>query len=791
MIKNYLITAFRNALNNRSIFLVNLTGLTFGLLCTLLLSIWAWVELSFDKFHSKSENIYQVLGEVKNNNGSIITHFAPSAIAEPLTEQLPEILKSARTFPARVVFTNNEKKFQEAGLYADPEFFSIFDFPLKEGDASQLFTSPNSVVITEKLAEKYFPNESALGKTIGILNGELNYYQVSGIAKSLPDNSSLQFDYILSYAEFENKFRPWWKSSNQASFNNFNVGLFVELAPNADIEQLNSKLSGFISEYTQEGSSNELFAYPFSEIYLQSDFSQGRVPTGKIKNVKLVILFAGIIFIIACINFINLSTAVAGQRVAEIGLRKTAGANVNQLVFQFLTESIIISILSMVIALTLLETLSPLFSTLLGSHISIPLKSWWFLLLVFSSSVFTGVLAGSYPSFILSSISPLKMLGNSKVKTPAFSKFRKGLVIVQFTLSISFIIFSFVAHDQINFLAEKELGVRKDNMLFHGLQGARAHRDAYKNELSSITGVESVAFTEQDPFQNSNGNSNVNWPGKPDDSNAFFNILQVGGDFVKTFELELVEGSGFNHLADKNAPRQYILNEAAAEVIASKDPINMNLELWGISGRVVGVVKNYHHQSLALGIEPVIIVYNPPDTWNAYISISGDDISESIESIRKVYAKYESQYPFDYHFVDERLKASYTDVSDMGKFSNSISTIAVLIASLGLFGLSAFVVEQRKLETGVRKILGAKDTSLVFLFSKDFAKIILVAFLIAAPIGYLYAVNWLNNFAYHTEVNLMPFAASIIITFGIALLTVSFHIIKAARNNPIDIIRNQ
>jgi len=442
MFKNYFIIATRNLYKNRIFTIVNILGLAFGLLCSILISFWVWDELRHDRFHINGKNIYQLFGEINNAGESIIRQNTPSSLAEPILNELPEVRRICRVFPGQVVFANKREKFSESGIYADPALLSIFSFPLKEGNLENVLSEPQSVVITAELAEKYFPGESALGKNIDIVENERVNYVVTGVLENIPKYSSLQFDFVMGYNEFENKHRPWWKGTNKSSYNNFNVTVYAELEPRANVLELNNKLSTFIADYTQESSGNALFAYPFTEVYLHSDFSEGRIPTGKIQHVKLLSVIAIIVFLIACINFINLSTAIAGKRAKEVGLRKVVGATKRQLIIQFLIESILISVISMIIAITFVEILLPVFNFVTDKYIVVPISSPLFILIIIVLSFVTGILAGGYPAFILSAFDPIKTIKNANSATAGLSGMRKGLVTLQFTLS--FLIPSFL-----------------------------------------------------------------------------------------------------------------------------------------------------------------------------------------------------------------------------------------------------------------------------------------------------------------------------------------------------------
>lgn len=790
MLKNYFKIATRNLYKNKLFTSVNVFGLAFGFTCSILMLFWVWDEMAYDRFHTNEENIYQIFGEYNTASESIVTQYAPSSIAEPILDRLPEVSKIGRVFPySEVVFSTDQGEFSEKGIYADPSILSIFNFPLREGKLKNILSGANSVVISSKLAEKYFPGQSALGKYIDIVYKEKVSYVITGVLEEIPVQSSLQFDYVISYQSFEDEHRPWWKATNEYSFNNFNVNVYAELVPDANILEFNNKLNTFISDYTEEQSDNSMFAYPFTEVYLHSDFSEGRTPTGKIQYVRLISIIAIIVFLIACINFINLSTAMAGKRAKEVGLRKVVGAKKPQIIVQFLVESILIAMVSMTIAVMFVEMLLPLFNFITQKQIVAPINSPLFVLLILGVSIGTGVLAGSYPAFVLSAFEPSKTLKNSNSSSVGLSGMRKALVVTQFTLAMVFMVYTLLVYNQISFIQDKDLGIRKDNIVRHELKSIRGKTESYKAELLTIQGVQSVSFTEQSPYNISNANLGVSWQGKPDDAEIFINVLQASDDFVETFGLKLLEGKPFPENYTIDNEKHFIINEAAAKAMMLDDPIGAELVVWGKQGKVAGMVKDYHHRSLDQSIEPLVVIYIPEETWSAYISLNTDNTTEALNNIQAVYSKFENDYPFDYYFVDEQYKTTYKDVITVGKLSYMFSIAAILISCLGLFGLSAFITEQRTKETGIRKVLGASDLSLLYLFSREFTKLVLISFAIASPIAWIYSKQWLSDYAYHVEIGLLPFFIAGASTLIIALLTVGYNTMRAANANPVDSLK--
>ncbi|MEQ9167331.1 MAG: ABC transporter permease [Fulvivirga sp.] len=790
MIRNYLKIAFRNLIKNKVFTTVNILGLAFGIACFAFISLWVWDELRQDQFHLNSENIYQLFGEVGPDGDKVIRPYFPSALVEPINDQLPEVENITRVFPAEAVFSKGSSKFSESGLYVDSSFLSIFSFPLKEGSIKNIFKEVHSVVVTSELAEKYFPGESALGKYIDIVQKDKQQYVISGVLEHLPTYSSLQFDYLLPYDKFEASTHPWWGKSNRWAFTNFNITAYAQLKTGTNHITFESKLNSLYQNHAPEETDDNIFIYPFTDVYLHSDFSNGKIPTGRIEYVKLLFFIALVVLMIACINFINLSTAIAHKRAKEVSLRKTAGAKKGQIVFQFLTESIIISVFAFIIAIAFVEVLMPSFNLLTQKAIQVPFSSPGFILLLIGSSLLIGILAGIYPAFFLSSFNISETLKSNGSVTDGLKGLRKGLVIFQFTLSIAFIVFTLLVFDQINFIQNKDLGIRKNDIVRHALHGIRGKQDTYKKELLDIPGIQSVTFTEQDPFGTENANAGVFWQGKPEDTDIFFNVIQVSEDFTETFEIEILEGKAFEKNGT-NDQKTFLINQSAANAIMEENPVGMDLTVWGNEGEVVGLIKDYHHKSLAQAIEPVVIICNPEETWNAFISIAADQSKTDIlKSIQSVYSKYEDEYVFEYNFVEDLYQQKYSDIDTAGKLSSVFAIAAIVISCLGLFGLSAFVAEQKAKETGIRKVLGASEVSLLFLFSKGFTSLVVIAFIIAAPLAFLYGKYWLSNYAYHIEISVAPFAIAGCSAVAIALLTVGYSTLKAASTKPVDVLKD-
>ncbi|MEM9391376.1 MAG: FtsX-like permease family protein, partial [Bacteroidota bacterium] len=611
-------------------------------------------------------------------------------------------------------------------------------------------------------------------------------YIVRGVLENIPGHSSIQFDFILSYQEFEDRYRPWWKSTNPNSFTNYNVTAYLEVEGGVDRKNLNSNLSTVLAEHSNRD--DELFTYSFEETYLHNDISEGRNFSGRIKNVKLLSMIAVIILLIACVNFTNLTTAVASQRRIEIGLRKAIGAQRRQIIIQLMIESILVALVAAILAITAVEIFMPVFNALTNKDIVVPFDSITMILSLGTGSIIIGIMAGLYPALVFSSFQ-LSAKKEFKPRVMGLLDLRKVLVVIQFTLSTVFIVFTIVVFYQIQYIQEKPLGIRTDDILSHPLHGIREKSTAYRQELLALPGVESVSFTEQDPIRTTNANSGVFWPGKPEGSVFFFNVIQVSEDFLSTFEIDLIRGSVFHDQDEANI--QFIINQAAADAMRLDEPIGSPLTVWGHEGKIVGIAENYHHQSLAEQIEPVVIKCNPDQTWGAYIQFDTENTHGLLHDIEAVYSKYEENYPFDYTFLDDQRQNSYTDLTVIGDLTFGFALIAIVISCLGLFGLSAFMANRRSKETGIRKVLGANLSNLVYQFSSDFLKLVMLSLALGFPMAFFYIKSWLSTYAYHIEPGIGPYFTAGLTAIIVALLAVSYNTVKAALTNPTDVLRNE
>jgi ABC-type antimicrobial peptide transport system permease subunit len=785
MIKNLFKIAFRNLLKSKTFSLINILGLAFGLCCALLISLWVIDEYSIDNYHTKKDKIFSVIAGFESTSGWQYWDNTPGPLAEVLKKDISGIETVVRlTHPSQKLFKQEHQNFEEWGVSSDVDFFEVFDFPLIQGDAKTALSEPSNIVISKELADKLFPNANAFNQTITINDwGDDFEYKITGVLEEIPDQSTLKFDFITSYEAYLNK-RPW-----NAKWDNYNDRTFVLLEDNVDQSNVSNQIVDLISKNhtSKEADNAQLFLYAFKDMYLQANLSKGLDAEGRIVYVRIFSIIALVILLIACINFMSLSTARAGKRAKEVGVRKATGATRKSLIWQFLGESVFISIISGALAITMSDLLMVFFNQLTGKSLQVPYTDITFMMSTIGLCVFTGVLAGIYPAIYLSGFNPSKVLKGAVNDGKSLSGFRRVLVIAQFSMSITFVITTMIVYSQLQFVLNKDLGLNKENLLYHDLNAIMGNREAYRNEILQIPGVASMSSTSSSPLNIGNTTSFIEWKGKEDGEEIYFHVIQTDQYFVETFGATLLEGNGYSQQSDSTV-FQVLINEEAAQVMFLEDPIGARLKVWGLDAEVVGLVKDYHHQRLDKEIDPIIMLNRTKETWRNYIAINGD-VNNVIKEIGEVYGNFETNYPFDYGFIDEQYAKTYSRVDTMGKLSNIFAFVTIFVSCLGLFGLASYMTEQRKKETGIRKVMGASVFGLTTMFTRSFLGLILISFIISAPIAWYLASQWLSDFAFKIELGVQPFIIGGLSAMIISVATVSYHTIKVAIANPVDSLK--
>ena len=787
MLKNYFKTAWRNLLHNKTFSLINILGLALGMTCSLVIMLWVKDELQMDKFHQNGKRLYRVM-ENQFYSGDISTFEAtPGILAENIVRDIPDIQRASQMlWEQDVLFTVENNFDKEKGRYVQKDFLKMFSFKLAKGDAASALARPDAVVISKKLADKYFKGENPIGKLIRIDNKE--NVIVTGVLDEIPTSSSLKFDFLMSWEQ-------WVKNNDWAKdWGNNGPMCYFLLAPNTSMEKVNAKIKNYIKTKNKD-SNVELFIQNFGESYLYSDWHNGKQNGGRIEYVKIFSIVAVIILLIACINFMNLATARSLRRAREIGVRKVVGAGQRQLIGQFIGESLFVSFLAMCVTLLIVALLLPTFNSLTDKHLALNFGDVSFLFIILALTFATGIISGSYPALFMSSLKPIVVLkGMLKFKAGS-TYFRKGLVVFQFALSIILILGMIVIYRQIDYIHNKNLGFAKEELLYMPLEGdLQKTYPTFKQELEKQPGIKSVTSAGASPLEVGMSTQGVRWPGKDTTQLILFSDNPITYDYVRTMGIQLLGGRDFSsdYSLDSN---NYLINEAAARKIGYKEPVGKELTVWNHKGTIIGVMKDYHHNSLHVPIEPLILMLHK-NSWGNYwgniiVRTQQGKTRQAIASMAKVFKQFNPAYPFKYFFTDTEIAKNYKAEYTVSKLSKYFAFLAIFISCLGLFGLVTFTAQQRTKEIGIRKVLGASVTGIVQMLSRDFLELVLIAAIIAFPIAWWTMHKWLSDFAYRVDIGWWVFVVAGIAAALIALVTISFQAIRAAIVNPVKSLRTE
>ena len=783
MFKHNLILAIRNFKRYKSSFLINLIGLTSGLACTLFIYLWVNDELNVDKFHEKESQLYQVMEHHQYAEDIMTTTSTPGLLANELKENFPEVEYAATTsWIGDYTLSLGDKNVQADGLHVGKEYFNIFSYNLVQGAADQVLADKYSIVISEELAENIFgTKDNVIGKTI-----ELQHNQeliVSGVFKGTPQSSSYQFDFVMSFEFFleNNSWALSWGSNGPSTF--------VILQEATDPIIFNSKIGSIVNDHEQQ-SNVTVFVEPYTNRYLYGRFSNGKPAGGRIEYVKLFTIIAVFILVIACINFMNLSTARASRRAKEVGLKKAIGAQKGSLIAQYLGESMLVSLISIILAILIVWTFLPVFNGITNKEIILHLNTN-LLLVSFIILVVTGLIAGSYPALYLSGFQAVTVLKGEMRGTLGELWARRGLVIFQFTLSIILIVGVLDIYKQIDYVQNTNLGYNKDNLIYFEADGqVEDQMESFLAELNQIPGVKIASSIGHSILGRNNNTSGLSWDGKDPDSKILFENVRVNYDMIETLGVEMLEGRTFSREYSTDTSK-IIFNEAAIKVMGFKDPIGMVIKRGDRELGIIGVVKDFHFQSLHSEINPLFFILDTRYDWNVMARIEAGKEKETIAAIKDFHNKFNPGFTFDYRFQDEQYAKMYSAETQVSTLSKYFAGFAVIISCLGLFGLAAFTAERRNKEIGIRKALGSSVTGIVILLSKDFTQMVLIAILIGIPVSYYFTALWLEKFAFHIELKYWFFVASGLTGLVIAWLTVSFQAIKSANASPAKCLQDE
>ncbi len=786
MFRNYIKIAFRNIKRHKVYSFINIAGLTIGMTCVVLLLLWIQDELSFNKFHEKIDDIYVVSAHIKKERDDLQLPSVPGV--GPLLEELfPEVEESARFLAGYQTFilSYKDRTFSEPRVFpADPEVLEMFTFPLIEGDPKTALKDPYSLVLSERIAKKYFGNESPIGKVI-VVDNQFQM-KVMGVMKEVPNNSTFRFD-ILMPLEFYAK--NIHKQVNLSELSNQNFFVFVQLQKESSFHDLNRKIREFV---VATYSSDEYVPVlrPFSRFRLYRLGDGG----GSIEQIRLIGFLGVFILLIACINFMNLTTARSGNRSKEIGMRKVIGAFRKDIIKQFYFETSLFVLISMVLSVFLARLFLPLFNTLFRKELTLAiLQNPSLLGFLFGTSLVTALVAGSYPALFMSSFQPLRIIKGLTGSSFRRAGFRKVLVVIQFSLAIGLIAGASGIYKQLNYLQTMDLGYNMENLVFFQSRGELPERyEAAKNEFLQIPGVIMVSASSAYPTGGRSNSSSWHWEGKDPELKPLVTDMSVDSDFLETFEIPLVQGRFFRKENDHSGnPGEILINEKMAGIIGKDSPIGTRMS-WSYSGQnytVIGVIKDYLPNPSWRMDEPLILLQTPESYRFIFLKIHPENISQTLAQVKDVFERLNPGFPFEYQFLDASYEIQFNFVHRTRSLIAYLAGFAIFISCLGLFGLASFNAEQKTKEIGIRKVLGSSVSRIVVLLSKDLTRLVLLANIIAWPVAWYLLRQWLQNFLYRTHIRFDIFILAGVMTFLIAFITISYQSIKAATVNPVDSLR--
>lgn len=781
MIRNYFKIALRNIRRNATYSILNVLGMAIGMACALLIILWIKDEWSYDRHFRNADHLYRVIEKQRPEGGEEKMYApSPSPLSTALKAQFTEIIRATRFVQTPLTLKKGEENIEENVTVVDPDFLTMFDVDFIQGDSRTALNDPYSIILTEESAIKYFGNKNALGKKLASLGFDLT---VTGIVKKLPENSHISFDKIISIDLFvimgANDINEW----NRGRCYNY-----IELSKGTDRKSVEKKLMHFLDKF-QEQSNSLLSLQNVQDIHLYSarKYTYDVAGLGDIMYVKILTLVVVFIILIACVNFMNLSTAQSVQRAKEIGIQKISGASRKKVVFQFLGESLLLVFTAHIIAMIMVELLLPSFSNLAGKHLEINYQSWTLYAGLFLMVLFCSLLAGSYPAFYLSRLKPVYVLKGSANNFRSIH-FRRALVIFQFTLSVLLILCTIIIKGQFNYLQNKDLGFNKDHMgyfLFPTFPDD-PKLISVKEELLKIHGIESVTRANNNPFNVEWMSDGVSWRNKMPGSRVNFYMISADADYARTYQLKMKEGRFFDSGKIDDAAA-VIINETAAEIMNLSDPLTETISCNGSDYQIIGVVRDFNFKPLHYKIEPLIMQLGNSNTF--YCRMKSNQPSSIINDINRVYESYNPANAINFHFLDADFDYLYRTEQKMSRIFSYFSILAIIISCLGLIGLSSFIAEKRTKEIGIRKTHGAKSMEILSLLFKEFIVLAGIAVVIASPVA-LFAMNkWLQNFAYRIHISWWVFALTAAIVLLITMFTIGYQSYKASFKNPVDALR--
>lgn len=783
MFKNYIKIAFRNLWRNKGFSAINISGLAIAMAGVILIGIWIQNELSFDRFHTNEKDLYKVWNRYKSADESISNGDITSGpLGNALVDEFPEVMKSARIYwSANRLFSFEDKSIKTKGNEVDKDFLTMFSFPLLKGNAEQALDDVNNIVITETLAKNLFGNTDPIHQILKVDNEES--YKVTGILKDLPSNTIFDFDYLTSLN----------KDEANAEWGSNSYYTYVQLQPNTSIEAFNEKVKNIV--INKSSYKWEVFLYPFSRSHLYGHFENGIEAGGRIETVRLMALIGGLILLIACINFMNLSTAQSQKRAKEVGVRKVIGAGKSSLIGQFLCESILLVFIAGTLALGIAVIALPFFNQVIESSLSFNFANplLWLGLVVFI--ILTGLLAGSYPAFFLSSFTPTKVLKGSFKSAKHFFNPRKTLVVLQFSVAIILVVATMIIYQQINFVQNRDVGYTIDNLVEVPIEGdIGKNYDLIKNELINKRAITAMSKTGWTVTLDGSNGSGYEWDGMNKEEEPLnFSLYRTGGDFAKTINLKIIEGRDMDFMLFPNDTSSVMLNKKAVEKIGMEDPIGKLIRSGSNKAyTIVGVFEDFIIGSPYREVSPMLVLGSDKWNFNTVLRLNEhQSTAENLKIIEQVFKKYNPAYPFNYQFVDRQYAQKFKNEKQTAVLSALFAGLTIFISCLGLFGLAAYMAQNRSKEIGIRKVLGASVGGIIKMLSKEFLILVLIAIVIAIPVSWYVMQQWLTDFTYRIDFGWIVFVYAGVGTILIALLPVSFQAIKAAMANPVESLKDE
>ncbi|MDR6804486.1 putative permease [Dyadobacter sp. BE34] len=784
MLKNYLKIAFRNLLRNKAFSSINILGLSVGMASAVLILFWMYNEISYDRFHKNKDYLYEAWNRGTFDGKLQCWNSTPQVLGPTLKTEYPEVSHISRNYSRWFVTRAGDKKISSEAIITDPAFLSMFDFPLLQGNAQTALNSVGSMVVTQKMAIKMFGTEDVLGKVISI---DQDNFTITGVMRNLPPNTAFKFEYILPIEYLKkigSAYDGWMFNS---------VHTYVQLKSGTNPEAFAKKIRDITIRHSNKTEEHEVFLHPISQWHLYSNFENGKVVGGRIAIVRLFGIIAAFILLIACINFMNLSTARSEKRAKEVGIRKTAGAPKSLLVGQFIGESILIAMIAGTIALLAVYLTLPAFNTLIGKELEVPVSNPAFWTAAFAFILFTGIVAGSYPAFYLSSFKPISVLKGAFKRTHSALSPRKVLVVVQFSFAIVLIISTLIVVQQIRHAQNRDAGYDRGQVVYHWITGDLGKQYAQiKRELLSGGIATSVTKTSSPLSSVSSDTWGIEWQGKNMAEKIDFDIFTEDEGLVKTAGLQLIQGRDMDLTKFPSDSAAVLLNETAAKIMGFKDPIGQTIKDNGLQYRIVGVVKDFVIRSPYDRPSPLIIEGAQSYFNVIHIKLTADKpAADVMPAVEAIFRRYNPEYPFEYHFVDEDYALKFEDTRRVAKLTGIFAGLTIFISCLGLFGLAAYMAENRVKEIGVRKVLGASVMSIAALLSGEFMALVIISIVIAVPVAWYVMNLWLNDFEYRVGIQWWIFAVSGFLAIVVSLATVSYQAIRAALLNPVKSLRSE